>query len=93
MAARYVEAVFHNRATRTNVAGKLLLPASSGGSANAAKIVCNDYAWDNHYSHWAHYDPVTERWLIFECAGRSNRVYLKDMPNEGAAEMWLVHLG
>lgn len=63
------------------------------GIGHAATIVCTDYAWDNGWSHWAHFDAITEKWRAFECRGRSSRVWLKDFPTKEAAEMWLVHRG
>ena len=91
MARGLVDAVFFDKITKTNISGRIRLPSGGGGSSQAAKIACSDYAWDNGYSHWAHKDPVTSVWMIFRCHGRSNRTFLAEAPTMEAAEMWMVH--
>jgi hypothetical protein len=93
MARKWVEAVFFDRKAAEADARHIPLPTTTGGSATAGKIACNDYAWDNGMTHWAQHDPVRGEWLLFECMGRSSRAYLGAKPTREAAEMWLVHLG
>ena len=93
MARLPIEAVFFDRRSRRCETVFFPLPTGVSGSAPAAKIRCNDYAWDNAFTHWAHYDIVGGRWLVFECQGRSTRVFLGEKPTREAAEMWLIHLG
>jgi len=93
MAARSVPAIFHDRVLKQTVTGNVKLPATAGGSAQAAKLACSDYAWDNGYPLWAHEDPVSKEWLAFECSGRSSRIFLKRLPTQEAAEMWLAMCG
>ncbi len=93
MAAKSVEAIFYDRETKLVQPTTVMLPATAAGSAIATKVTCCDVAWDTGQSHWAHYDAERDRWMIFECTGRSSRVYLGDKPTKEAAEMWLVHLG
>lgn len=88
-----VRAIFHDRELTRTVSGSVRVPTGAGGSSAAAKIACSDYAWDNGYSHWAHKDPVSKEWLVFECRGRSDRGFLKTLPTQEAAEMWLIHCG
>lgn len=91
--ARAVEAVFFNRELKTNFPRNVNLPSSARGSMVAAKNACNDYAWDNGFSHYAFFDTVSADWQVFECKGRSSRIFLTRLPSKAAAEMWLVHRG
>lgn len=90
---RAVSAVFYNKQLMTNFDRNINIPSSAWGSMVAAKIACNDYAWDNGFSHYAFYDTVSMEWQVFECKGRSSRIFLTRMPTKAAAEMWLVHRG
>lgn len=95
MADRIVQAVFYNCTSRS-LSGmiRLRIPSGAGGQAHAATIACNDYAWDNRFTHWAHFDDLsgpTPRWLAFKVAGRSSRAVLAQLPSAEAAEMWLIH--
>lgn len=97
MAERYVQAVFYS-ATARSLTGliRLRIPSGTSGQAHAATIACNDYAWDNRLTHWAHYDDLTcnpPLWLAFRVQGRSSRSHMARFPTKEAAEMWLVHNG
>lgn len=86
-------ASFFNRTTRQITLARINIPTGSGAKAQGFTIACHDYAWDNHFTHWA--QPMLNddkgRWLIYACEGRSQRVFIEYMPNREAAEMKLVH--
>ena len=95
MARQPVEAVFFHAVTKAVHRADVRVPTGSSGWATAARIACQDYAWDNRFTHWASprsYRSDTE-WDVFKCMGRSERVFLGSKPTKEAAEMWLVHLG
>lgn len=95
MADRIVRAVFYNRNTRSLTGEvKLRIPSSTSGQSHAATIACNDYAWDNQFTHWAQLDTLVANpgaWMVFASRGRSSRSFLIGLPSAEAAEMWLIH--
>lgn len=94
MARKTADIVFFDKPLRKLVPVAVPLPTANGSRLHALTVRCNDYAWDNVFSHWIMEDTVTtpSRWLIFQCMGRSSRVLLKEQPSREAAEMWLVSL-
>lgn len=93
--AHKIDCVFFDRRTR-RIEGVVPIPVPTGSNAlRGLTIVCNDYAWDEGYTHWVMPNVIgpSSCWMIFACEGRSRRVYLGEKPTREAAEMWLVALG
>lgn len=88
-----VECVFYCRPTWT--LRELALPTSSAPQDHGFRLCCQDYAWENGFTHWVQPDSVADPtcWHVFESRGRYVRLFLRSAPTREAAMAWLVHCG